>query len=351
MIRPLLKPILCLLVSTLFAHAQDTYVLKNGDRLVGNLIRETDSTYHVEVRLAPTIKEERVVAKDRVLRIIKPDLGNIEFEQLRNLVPVPDGLKINEYKQRIEQVSQFIERHPSNQYVRKAIAMRDELEDELRDVEDGAVKIDGVLYPPTEIRGNAYEFDARIAARKIKELAVSGNHLQALRSYKQFQEDFTYTKIHLEMLPLMRKLIQLHAGRATEMKNTLDDRIAAREAGLDRMAQGDRNASMVAIRQEEERLNRLYRNEIAAKIGWVTLHPFSKQSHDATIRYATAELLKLERLTSRDFTDLGVEYRELFKLEQQGADERAMKEKIRICHKWRMPKRYLEKFDLANGGR
>lgn len=81
MIRPLLKPIICLLVSTLFAHAQDTYVLKNGDRLVGNLIRETDSTYHVEVRLAPTIKEERVDdIPDPAQEVATPDVNQMSPE-------------------------------------------------------------------------------------------------------------------------------------------------------------------------------------------------------------------------------------------------------------------------------
>ena len=82
-------------------------------------------------------------------------------------------------------------------------------------------------------------------------------------------------------------------------------------------------------------------------MGWVTLHPFSKQSLDYTIQYSRTELRKIDTLLSRDFTDGGALFRELHKLKQQGAEDRVMREKMREAQHLKIPMRYLEKFALA----
>ncbi len=329
----------------------DTYVLKNGDRIEGDLIRETEDSYVLEVRLAPTIKDERVILKNDVKHIIKPDPGNEQFKQLRELVPAPDGLRVGDYKQRIELMTQFIEGFPANEHVRKAISIRDELRDEMRQVEDGAVKIDGVLYPATELRENAYELDARITSRKIKNLVSSRKHLQALRAYKEFQDEFYNTKVHLDLIPLMQQLISHHTTKAAEMRDTLNQRLEDREKGLETMTPSGRRASELAIQQEEDRLKRLFRTETSTQVGWVTVHPYSRQALDYTIQYSKTESGKLEAFLNKGFTDCGALYRELYKLKQQGADPKAISDKLRTCQRLGVPSRYLEKFALADGGR
>ena len=66
-----------------FLAQADTFVLTNGDKIDGSIIRETDKSYIVEVNIAKTIKEEREIPKDKVLRILKPDPGIAAYEQLR----------------------------------------------------------------------------------------------------------------------------------------------------------------------------------------------------------------------------------------------------------------------------
>jgi len=346
------KPLLAILASlaqlTLVAQA-DTFVLNNGDKVEGALVRETEDAYIVEVRLAPTIREEQVIPKSKVLRVLKPDAGVVEFEQLRNMVPTPDGLRAGDYKQRIELLTQFIENFPANRDVRKAMEIRDELRDELRQVEEGGVKIDGVIYPATELRENEYELDARIEARKIKDLISGGQHLQALRAYTEFQNEFTYTKVHLDLIPLMQKLISTHSANAADALATLPDRIEMREKGLERMTPGDRRDSERAIQEEEDNLRRRFRMEAASGGGWVTPHPFCKESLDHTVQYAKSEMRKLDTLLSKEFIDCGQLFREVYLMNKQGADEKVLREKVRIMQKSRVPNRYLEKFTLAGG--
>lgn len=350
MLRPLLITLALFGLYPLVAIAADTYVLKNGDKLIGDLIRETEDAYVVQVHLAPTIREEQVIAKSRVVRIIKPELGLAEFETLRDLIPTPDGLREGDYQSRIELVTQFIENFPANRNIRKAIDIRDELRDELRQVREGAIKIDGVLYPATELRENRYELDARIDARKIKELAAMGQYLGALKAYSEFQKEFNHTKVHLDLIPLIQKLITAHANQAVAWLDTLEVREEQRIKGLDRMTPGDRRDSERAIEAEKENLRRRYLLETVGEKGWVTLHPFCKEALNYTEQYAKAELRKIENLLAKEFIDCGQLYRELYLMKKQGADERVVREKLRLMQRANVPDRYREEFssDLGN---
>ena len=66
--QPLLSLITSLALLPMVAQATDTFVLKNGDKVVGDLVRETEDSYVVEVHLAPTIRDEKVIPKDKVGR-------------------------------------------------------------------------------------------------------------------------------------------------------------------------------------------------------------------------------------------------------------------------------------------
>lgn len=351
MMVPLRNLLAALVFLPLLAQAADTYVLRNGDRVKGDLLRETENSYFVEVHLAPTIRDEREIAKKDVIRIIQPEAGLAEYEKMRDLIPAPDGLSVGDYKQRIGLLQEFVETYPSNSKIRRVMEIRDELRDEMRLVEEGARKIDGVLYPADELIENAYELDARIEARKIKDLVNERKHLLALRAYKEFQKDYSYTKVHMNLIPLIQKLIDAHTAQATEWRDTLEFRIEEREKGLESMTPAGRRTSERAIAGEKTDLLVRFRTETASQVGWVSIHPFSKESLDYTIQFAKAELKRIDNIISDDdYADGGQLFRELYKLGQQGADEKVMRDKIRLSQKLDIPKRYLDKISLDNGG-
>jgi len=338
--------LLSLLLLPVSAQA-DTYVLKNGRKIEARLISETETHYLLEVQLAATIKEEQKIDKNDVQRIIKPEKGLSEFEALKDLVPAPDGLKVAEYKQRIERLNAFLEQFPSSSKVRIIIDIRNELRDEMRLVEDGSVKIAGVLYPASEIRENAYELDAKVEAAKIKELVAAGLYLQALRAYKDFSDSYQYTSVNQEMIPLMLQVMRNHVAQAEEMRATYDQRVLEREKGFESMKLSDQHASRRAIEEQDEFLRKRYQTEVATQVGWVTTHPFCKQSLDYTVQFYRTESRRIEMLQSRVEGDAGELYRELYRLQQQGVDERLLRDKYREAQRLKIPKSYLEKLSRA----
>jgi len=345
-IRPF-AAVFCILLSATLSLQADTYVLKNGRKLEADLIRETKDSYILEVKLAETIKEEREIPKADVVRIVKPEKGMKEYLELREMVPAPDGLKSWEYKQRVETMTRFLETYPSHSRIREVIEMRNELRDEMRKVEDGARKIDGILYPATELRENAYELDARIEARKIKDLVAQRNYLLALRAYYDFADEYGNTRVNEDLVPLIHKVIDLHVAQATEWLESYEDRVAEREKGLAMMQAADQRESRRAIQEEEDALQRRYQTESATRIGWVTTHPFCRQSLENTIQFAKSESRRIDNLLARKLGDAGEMYRELYRLYHKGADENLVRTKLREAQKLRIPNRYLEQLTLV----
>lgn len=325
----------------------DTYVLKNGRKLEGELLRETEEAYVIEVQLADTIKEERVIARADVLRIIEPEKGMKEFLLLREKVPAPDGLKVWQYQENIKSLDRFIRKYPTHSKIRDAIEMRDDLRDEMRQVEDGAIKIDGVLYPAVELRENAYELDARIEARKIKDLLFQRQYLAGLRAYSEFLDDYASTRVNEELVPLILEVIDRHSAQAAEWLNSHEVRVEERKKGLESMKPSDRVASTRAIQVEKEMLQRRYESEVLSRVGWVTVHPFNKDSLEHTIQQAKSETRRIETVMSRNIGDAGELYRELYRLYQQTADESVLRPKLREAQSLGIPKRYLEKLAMA----
>lgn len=339
---------LILLVSSAPVQA-DTYVLTNGRKLEGELIRETEDSYVIEVQLAPTIKEEKVVNKKDVLRIIEPEKGMKEFLLLREMLPASDGLKVWEYQQRVKSLDEFIKKYPTHSKIRDAIEMRDDMREELRQVEDGAVKIDGVLYPATELRENAYELDARMEARKIKDLVSQRQYLQALRAYSGFVDDYAATRVNEELVPLIFKVIEIHTRQASKWLDSYEQRVEERENGLLSMKLSDRISSQRAIQEEEDMLKRHYQNDVVNRVGWVSIHPFSKESLAHTLQFAKTETRRIENLLAQRPGDAGELYRELYRLYQQTSDEALLRPKLREAQDLGIPKRYLEKLAMARG--
>jgi hypothetical protein len=260
------------------------------------------------------------------------------------LVPTPDGLKLAEYKLRMQRLTHFIETYPSSSKVRDVMDLRVELRDEMRLVEEGAVKIDGVLYPANELRENAYELDGRVESRKIKLLVAGGQHLQALRDYTMFSQDYKHTKANQALIPIIEQVMRTHAAKATEWNDSLSRRLEEREKGLESMTPSDRRDSERAIEEQKLQLERLYRTEVSSRVGWVTIHPYSKQSLDSAIQSYKQQVRELELFMTNGFVDGGELYRELYQLKQRGADEAAMRDQYREAQRLNIPDRYIDKF-------
>src|SRR5690606_27091287 len=140
----------------------DTFVLKDGTRLEGKILSETQDTYLLEIQVTKSIKDEKTVPKADVKEIVREKVDETAFEKLKGLVPTPDLLTSDDYDARILQITTFLQAHQKSAKVCDANATLAILKTEGVAVQSGGLKLGGKIIPAEEYKANAYEIDAKV---------------------------------------------------------------------------------------------------------------------------------------------------------------------------------------------
>jgi hypothetical protein len=325
----------------------DTFLMKDGSEIKGIVLKQDATSYVVEIQFAKGIKDERVIAKNDVVSIVreKPDVA--AFEAIAELFPIPDSLTAAQYDHRIHAVEKFLTEHRSSSKSKVAKEMLVTLKSEANAILAGAVKLDGKIISPTDYRANAYDIDARIGAASIKRMIYDARYLEALREFLKFESDFRNTSSYDELVPMIKHVIGVYAAGISQSLSTFDDRVKDREAGLNQMPLADRNKTINAIAQEAMALENRYQAQNAAKIGWLTPHPFHKQSLVETLAYSKLEIARLGTAKKAEAVDGGRVYREALLLIQDGGNNAAVTTAISAAKTAGVSPRYIENLQAA----
>jgi hypothetical protein len=324
----------------------DTIVLKDGTTLEGTVIRQDDTSYTVEVQVTGSIKDERVIPKADVERIkeAKPEIA--AFEAIANLTPTPDALTEEEYSERIATVEKYLKDHRAGAKSKEAKEMLATLKSEANEVLAGGVKVNGKIIPPADYRANAYAIDASIEAARIKRLIDEARYLEALRAFSDFDRDFKNTGAHEEIMPLITRVIRTYVNGIAQSLTTFDARTKQRQIGLERMSSDDRRVSEQAIAEEMANLEKRLAAEKAAKIGWVSTHPFFKPSLEETVNFGKREIDRLTKQTTKSDVDGGKAYRDALSAIQRG-DKAEVTAAISAAKAAGVAQRYLDTLESA----
>jgi hypothetical protein len=337
---------LCLLASSL-ACPGDTFTLKDGSVLEGKVLSEDAESYHLEIQVTKTIKDERSVPKADVLKIDREQPDLTAFQEIEKLVPTPDLLSPADYLQRIAQIGKFLKTHPDSSKVKQANVILESLKSEAAQITAGGVKVNGEILSPAAYKLNAFELDARVQEARIRDLIARGDHLAALRAFSEFDREYRTTLPYGSLAPMMRQLVQMHVGEAKEQLATLPDRLKARQTGLERMTMEDRQVSARAIAEEEQANEARFKAEKEAKISWVSTSPFHKPSLEETVRFGTAELARLEAVKPVLGVDGGRAFRDAWRVILGGADTTAIAAAIGEARSASVAPRYIAMLEAA----
>ena len=290
-------------VLTATASTADVFILKDGTRLEGSILSDRGDSYLLEIQVTRSIKDERVVAKEDILRIERERPDVTAFEALSELWPIPDLLTPDDYAARIERLNEFLKEHATSQKAREVTTMLATHEEEAAVIAAGGVKLGGNLIAADERAANAYEIDSRVAETNIRNHVRDGSLLSALREFQQFDADFAGSEAWHSLLPLMQQVIAAHRTQAQEMIDGHDEMMSRQQAGLSRMSPADRVASERAVAERDAALKHRFDAETRERIGWPTPHTNFKPSLEATVRHAEQESRRLETAAAQPRKD------------------------------------------------
>ena len=329
------------------AHA-DVLVMKDGTKIEGEVLREDADVYVVEVYVTKTIKDQKRVPKADVSRIDKDRPDEKAFEEIKPLVPTPDMLPLDQYKERILLIETFIKQYPNTSNAKKAEEMLQTLKTEVAQINEGGVKLNDKMVTPAEYRANAYEIDARVLEQKTRDAAKAGDYTGALEAFNELQNDYEGTAAYKDVAPFARKLIDVYRGKVSQLVSNFDARLAQQKKGLASMGVGDRGNAERAIADEAARAQKLYQREKAQKKVWVTPSLNNKTALQDIQRTADKELATIDRKSKSLKADGGEAYRNAWEIiHKDGADPKEVKAAVAIARAARMPERYTKMLEDA----
>lgn len=325
----------------------DIFILQDGSKIEGSILREEGENYVIEVQVTRSIKDEKIIPKADVAKIEqeKPEIK--AFEAIAALVPAPDLLGPEQYSARIQAVEKFLSEHRGSSKSKEARAILNTLKQEANEILAGGIKVNGQIIPPAEYRANALEIDARGQEKKIRAL-ISGSHfLAALRAFSEFDREFKGTQPHTDILPLITQAINRYMAEVQVQLDGYDKRLKDREAGLSRMQFDDRRNTEAAIKEELAIVEQQLKAERDARLGWVTIHPFHKPTMEETLSFGKQELSRINAASSRPATDAGKAYREALQKINAATDEAARKTALSEARSAGVPAKYLAILEAA----
>lgn len=320
----------------------DVFVMKSGAQIEGLLLGEDAAGYRVEVRVSAGIKDERVLAKEDVLEVRHSEAVNDGLARILKFVPTPDLLSERDYDRRIREVEQYLNALPTDAGSDQAREVLAALKLEANEVLAGAVKMNGKMVSADDFHRDAYDMDARVAGIRIRRLVDAGEYIRALRTFEMHERDFANSEAYRALIPLMRKVVNARALELDEMLATLDRRLKERETGLQRMSALARRDAQSAIAGEAAELAALGKAEVDAKLGWITVDPYSKVSIEQGLAFARRQEERFAASRTQNSAEGGRIYRDALRV-VRSADIKSplVAAAIQAAKEAKLPERYI----------
>lgn len=309
-------------VLALSANA-DTFTLKDGTRLEGRILKEDANSYVIEVQVTKSIKDERVIPRDSVVKVEGEKKDLIAFESIAHFIPTPDALTANDYDTRISAVEKFLKGYPESSKASQAKAILSTLKNEANEILTGGIKSNGKLITAAEYRVNLLDIDAGIHEAAIRALLKEGRYLEALRAFSSFENDYRNTKARAALLPDIIKTINGYLAQTSHALAGYDALIKERDIGLQRMQLEDRRQTQAALADEAAAFEKRLKAEKEAKIGWVSTSPSFKPSLEETMTFGKQELTRLTAAAPPLAVDAGTAFRDTLRKIQNSPDAAA----------------------------
>lgn len=329
----------------LASASADTVLLNNGQSVEGKIVYEDDTYYMLEVQVSKGIKDEKKILKSDIKSITKQEPDIEEFAKLKVLVPVPDLLGVADYEIRIKKLNDFIKEFPSSTKFKEAREMQEALRVEMEAVRAGGIKFSGRLIKADDYLSNAFAYDESITAKKINREMNNRNLLGALRLFADYETKFSEGKGRDELIPKIKQVLQAYKANLTESLNGFDARLKARELGLERMPQDDREKTVRALEDQAVDLKARFEREKSLKYAWITPDENYKESMIEALRQVDNEIKRLDTPPKNAVLSVITKedaYREAWS-KLPGASVEDQKKILENLKRDRMPEYYLEK--------
>ena len=322
-------------------HA-DTIRLRDGKEYEGVVISEDTESYTVMVQVTKTIRDQRRILKRDVLEIVEQKKDAEAYEKIKDLVPTPERLDVEDYDARIGKVEKFLTEHTESRFARSATPILDTLEAERDVIASGGVKFEEKLLSASERQAVAFTIDSQMLGAEMDEAIANGRKIHALRAWDRLHEDFSSSRVYLAGIEKILPIMRVQSAAVKRELETLDERVDERMRKLELVPSKDRARAREAIELQAANYLKLVEAEREAGIRWTSLDPYQKEPLNKAKSLLDAEIRRLENLDRSRIPDGDAAWAEAWTTLNGSPDSEAAREALTKARNARLPREYIE---------
>jgi hypothetical protein len=295
------RPALCaLLCSAGFLHA-DVVTLKDGKRLEGNILSETPTSIRMRYHLTPKIWDEKDILRTEIAEggILKQKPEEVEFAELKKLLPTPDLMTAEKYEQLIQdRLRPFVNRYPGTKEAAEVEKLVAAVQEEKEKVVAGGVKLEGRWLSPDETKADSLNIKAYGLRAAIMEKAEAKDYSGALKEFDKLSDPRNsliastyYPKAVEEILALLTK----YEAQIEQMIKDQPTLQKMRDENIKKLIEPDLTRMKDAISREGEQWKTTYELERKSS-KWYTPYKYDMPSLKALSQSIVTEKNRLKEI-------------------------------------------------------
>jgi len=186
----------------------DTITLKNGREIIGDIVDNGPGGVLIDYHVTPTIKDQKLIPKDDIIKIIRVADDERAFKALGSLSIPPTALDTSFYDTLIDKkLPEFIAKYPYSRHLEELRRQLGALDAERSRIRRGERKIDGQWLTPSQLNSDPYQSGAMLQFARMKEDSQARDPVAALKSYELLEKNFPGAAVMPPAIPLALQML------------------------------------------------------------------------------------------------------------------------------------------------
>ena len=295
------RPALCALLCSAGFLQADVVTLKDGKKLEGNILSETPTAIRMRYHLTPKIWDEKDILRTEIAEggILKQKPEEVEFIELKKLLPTADLMTAEKYEQLIQdRLRPFVNRYPGTKEAAEVEKLVVAVQEEKEKVVAGGVKLEGRWLSPDETKADNLNIKAYGLRAAMMEKVEAKDYNGALKEFDKLSDprnsyvaSIYYPKAVEEVLAILTK----YEAQIEQMIKDQPTLQKMRDENIKKLVEPDLSRMKDAIARESELWKTTYELERKSS-KWYTPYKYDLASLKALSQNIITEKNRLKEM-------------------------------------------------------
>lgn len=292
--------LIALLCSAGFLQA-DIVTLKDGKKLEGNILSETEASIRMRYKLTPKIWDEKDIPRTDIAEILKQSHEEVEIIELRKVLPTPDLMSAEKYEALIQdRLRPFVNRYPGTPQAAEVDKMIVQVQEEKEKVVAGGIKLEGKWLSPEEAKTESFNVKAYGLLTEMKEEEEAKNYNGVMKAFGKMsnpQGGYLASVYYPEAVELALGVLTKYEAQVEQMIKDQPALQKVREDNEKRLIEPDLSRFKEAVAREKEQWKAAYEAERKLDPKWFNPYKYDIASLKSLSANIIGEKTRLKELS------------------------------------------------------